>query len=203
MSMSLQFQISMSPAVHEEACIPAAPPKPPNGEPEAAGAAPVEAPPNSDGFAASPAFAAPPNAPPKLGVEDAPAVAPPPPNRPPVAGLLAAGVPDDPPPNRPAPPELAAPPPNSPELGVLDPAAAEPKRDGDEEPVVLLAPPKSPPAGLGAPEPALLPLGCPNVKPDMVAPRCVDWRTRRAGVWVWVVVGCWLLQVAVYSGANL
>lgn len=119
-----------------------------------------------DGLGASPpVFAALPK--PKLGVEDAPAVAPPPPNRPP--GLLAAGVLDAPPPNRPAPPELAPPPPNSPELGVLDPVFAVPKRDGDELPVVLPAPPNSPPAGFGVFEAALLPLGCPNVKPDMTA----------------------------------
>lgn len=171
-------------------------PKPPNaGAEDVAGAAPVEAPPNKDGFAASPGFAAPPN--PKVGVEDAPAAAPPP-NRPP-AGLLAAGVPDDAPPKRPEPPELGAPPPKSPPpapgaLGVLD----APKMEGDEEPVAP-EPPKSPPAGFEALLPALLPLGCPNVKPDMVALGGVECRERRAEVWDGVLV----VARAVYADADL
>ena len=148
--------------------IPAAPPNPNDGAEAGAdaGAAPVEAAPNIDGFAASPGFAAfPPK--PKVDVVGALAVAPPP-NRPP--GLLAAGVLDAPPPKRPAPPELAAPPPKSPPLGVLDPVPAVLKRDGDEVPVALLAPPNSPPeAGFGVFEPALLPAGAPNVKPDITA----------------------------------
>lgn len=175
---------------------------PPNaGAEDVAGAAPVEAPPNKDGFAASPGFAAPPN--PKVGVEDAPAAAPPP-NRPP-AGLLAAGVPDDAPPKRPEPPELGAPPPKSPPpapapgalaLGVLDP----PKREDDEEPVAP-EPPKRPPAGFEA----ALPLGWPNVKPDMVALGEVECRERRAGVWdgLLVVAGSCLRRCKLMIGCAI
>lgn len=186
--------------VHSEQYIPAAPPNPNDGAEDGvdAGAAPVEAPPKRDGFAASPGFAAfPPK--PKLGVDDAPAVAPPP-NRPP--GLLAAGVLDAPPPKRPAPPEPAPPPPNNPVLGALDPVFAVPKRDGDEVPVVLLAPPNSPPAGFGVLEPALLPAGCPNVKADMVAVGKIGCRRCKSGVRL-VVVGCCLLLVKPVEGAQL
>jgi hypothetical protein len=55
---------------------------------------------------------------------------------------------------------------------VLDPVFAVPKSDGAELPVVLPAPLNSPPAGLGVFEPALLLLGAPNVKPDMVVVEC-------------------------------
>lgn len=194
----------MCPGQYKNTCVPAAPAKLPKGEAaaeEAAGAVPVEAPPNIDGLAASPVFAAEPN--PKLGVDDAPAAAPPPPKSPPV-GLLAAGVPDAAPPNRPEPPEPApAPPPNSPEPPVLDPAAVEPKMDGDEAPVVLLAPPKSPPAGLEALAPALLPLGCANVKPDILRVR-LSLSTREREWSEGNALGCWLLHVvAVYFGAKL
>lgn len=169
---------------------------------EAAGAAPVEAPPNREGFAASPVFVAEPK--PKLGVEDAPAVAPPP-KRPP-AGLLA-GVLDAPPPKRPEPPAVAPPPPNNPAPGVLDAGVAAPKSDGDAAPDVVPAPPNSPPAGLDAPLLALLPAGCPKVKPDMVACEEVDHADAGAGwcmgVWVLVVGGCCLLLRKVVYDAQL
>ena len=103
--------------------------------------------------------------------------------------MLAAGVLDAPPPKRPEPPEPAPPPPNSPPLGALDPVFAVPKRDGDEAPVVLPALPKSPPAGFGVLEPALLPAGAPNVKPDMVAVGEVRCCRYEPGCWR----GWWLL----------
>lgn len=121
--------------------------------------------------------------------------------------MLAAGVPDDAPPKRPEPPELGAPPPKSPPpapgaLGVLD----APKMEGDEEPVAP-EPPKSPPAGFEALLPALLPLGCPNVKPDMFAlvEVEVECRERRAGVWdgVLVVAGCCLRRCKLVIGCAI
>lgn len=187
MLTSLLYAVSIYLNAHNDSYVPVAPPNPNDGveAEEAAGVAPVEAPPNRDGLGASPpVFAAMPN-PPKLGVDDAPAVAPPAPNR-----LLVAGLLDAPPPKSPEPPALAPPPPpNSPVLGVLDPVLAVPKRDGDEVPVVLLAPPNSPPVGFGVLEPALLPAGCPNVKPDMVALEDVGCTERKPGCWL----GSWLL----------
>jgi hypothetical protein len=87
-------------------------------------------------------------------------------------------------------------------LGALDPVFAVPKRDGDEVPVVLLAPPNSPPAGFGVLEPALLPAGCPNVKADMVAVGKIGCRRCKSGVRL-VVVGCCLLLVKPVEGAQL
>lgn len=196
--------ISICKDVPKENCLPEGVPKPPKDGvlPVApAGAVPVEAPPNKDGFAASPAGFPALLPKPKVGVDEAPAVAPPPPKRPP-AGLLVAGVLDAPPPKSAEAPEFPPAPPNSPPPGVLDAVFAVPKMDGEELPVVFPAPPNSPPAGLGVLEPEALALGCPNVKPDMVAVDEAGCRERGPGVLL-VVAGSYLLESKLVQGVQL